>query len=73
VEGTDRQANYFKKADHALPRQDQRDPRRELMIEPDMAQDRLTLLQHQLIDLVNLLDPNAQRFPSPNQPKHHGK
>jgi hypothetical protein len=32
--------------------------------EPDMAQGRLTLLQNQLIDLVNLLDPEAQRFPS---------
>lgn len=32
--------------------------------QPDIAQVRLTLLQHQLIDLVNLLDREAQRFPS---------
>lgn len=30
--------------------------------EPDMARDRLTRLQHQLIDLVDLLDPRGQRF-----------
>jgi hypothetical protein len=32
--------------------------------EPDKAQDRLTRLQHQLIDLIDLLDPEGQRFPS---------
>lgn len=32
--------------------------------EPDMARDRLTRLQHQLIDLIDLLDPAGQRFPS---------
>jgi hypothetical protein len=32
--------------------------------EPDRAQDRLTRLQHQLIDLIDLLDPGGQRFPS---------
>jgi hypothetical protein len=31
--------------------------------EPDTARDRLTLLQHQLIDLIDLLDPRSQRFP----------
>ena len=31
--------------------------------EPDMAQDRLTRLQHHLIDLIDLLDPEGQRFP----------
>jgi hypothetical protein len=31
---------------------------------PDKAQDRLTRLQHQLMDLIDLLDPEAQRFPS---------
>ncbi len=33
-------------------------------LEPDKAQDRLTRLQHQLIDLIDLLDPEGQRFPS---------
>jgi hypothetical protein len=32
--------------------------------EPGQAHDRLTRLQHQLIDLINLLDPGGQRFPS---------
>jgi hypothetical protein len=32
--------------------------------EPDRAQDRLTRLQHQLMDLIDLLDPEGQRFPS---------
>lgn len=32
--------------------------------EPDRAQDRLIRLQHQLMDLVDLLDPEGQRFPS---------
>jgi hypothetical protein len=32
--------------------------------EPDMARERLTRLQHQLIDLIDLLDPRGQRFPS---------
>jgi hypothetical protein len=32
--------------------------------EPGKAQDRLTRLQHQLIDLIDLLDPEGQRFPS---------
>lgn len=32
--------------------------------EPDMARDRLTKLQHQLIDLIDLLDPEGRRFPS---------
>jgi hypothetical protein len=32
--------------------------------EPDMAQGRLTRLQHQLIDLIDLLDPQGQRFPT---------
>jgi hypothetical protein len=31
--------------------------------EPGMAQDRLTSLQHHLIDLIDLLDPEGQRFP----------
>jgi hypothetical protein len=29
-----------------------------------MAQDRLTSLQHHLIDLIDLLDPQGQRFPA---------
>ena len=29
-----------------------------------MAQDRLTLPERRLTDLANLLDPEAQRFPS---------
>lgn len=32
--------------------------------EPDRAEDRLTRLQHQLMDLIDLLDPESQRFPS---------
>jgi hypothetical protein len=32
--------------------------------EPGMAQDRLTSLHHHLIDLIDLLDPQGQRFPS---------
>jgi len=32
--------------------------------EPDMARERLTRLQHQLIDLIDLLDPGGQRFPA---------
>lgn len=32
--------------------------------QPDRAEDRLTRLQHQLIDLIDLLDPRSQRFPS---------
>lgn len=32
--------------------------------EPAMARDRLTKLQHQLIDLIDLLDPKGTRFPS---------
>jgi hypothetical protein len=32
--------------------------------EPAMAQDRLTSLQHHLIDLIDLLDPGRQRFPA---------
>jgi hypothetical protein len=32
--------------------------------EPDMARERLTRLQHQLIDLIDLLDPAGQRFPA---------
>jgi len=32
--------------------------------EPDMAQDRLTRLQHHLLDLIDLLDPEGQRFPA---------
>jgi hypothetical protein len=32
--------------------------------EPDKAQDRLTRLQHHLIDLIDLLDPECQRFPA---------
>jgi hypothetical protein len=32
--------------------------------EPDRARDRLTRLQHQLMDLIDLLDPEGQRFPS---------
>jgi hypothetical protein len=32
--------------------------------EPDRPQDRLTCLQHQLMDLIDFLDPAGQRFPS---------
>lgn len=32
--------------------------------EPGKAEDRLTCLQHHLIDLIDLLDPQDQRFPS---------
>jgi hypothetical protein len=32
--------------------------------EPDKARDRLTRIQHQLIDLIDLLDAEGRRFPS---------
>ena len=32
--------------------------------EPDAARDRLVRIQHQLIDLIDLLDPEGHRFPS---------
>jgi hypothetical protein len=41
--------------------------------EPDMAQDRLIRLQHQLIDLIDLLDPEGQRFPSKQRSRFASK
>ena len=41
--------------------------------EPGMAQGRLARLQHQLIDMMDLLDPDGQRFPSKQRSRFASK